>query len=690
MKSDHAFPVRKLHGVGRLVLRGRQVFLGLSGALLVFAPLAYGAVHNWAYFTIGLSVAAMSFGLAGLGLYFLLSKSGSIESFPYPSLWWLGLGLVLLLLIQLIPWPQSAVRWLSPEALKIRALGTGAGLSPYLPFSLNPNATLGETLKLWPALVLFFLLLYLINTRQQLKGLVWLILGVALFEVLYGFWNFHSKSIWGWHNIHTGSRLCGTFINSNHLAGFLTLAILLGFGLFLGQRQEIHLLKRSTSRKKSLRLLSRAERLEPQVRSSIVLILLFVLAVGLVFTGSRAGMLSLIVGFAFLTLLIYSQRWRRSHVPTILIFLTLAVAYGIFLGRGPLLARFLDLHHEGRYHACKGALTIFREFPWVGSGVGTFGDLFPRFQPANLADFRFDYVHNDWLQLLAETGLVGFTLVAAAWLAFFSGLVKQWQRCQDRLARGLGLGGLAALAAGSFNALMEFIFHIPAYSLLFAALAAITYLAVHGQPQEVAGFSYPKLSSPRVRLLWGLLPALIIIQLVFVFQVSQYWRAELAAPTETNSIRLPRLISLQDYRRALEFNPWNSKYYEGLAASLLATGAETEESLNEAAHAWRQAVRWAPANWRFHYRLAEFYLAEFMTAPFYYVPRAFSELSASLALFPNSALLHLRMATVLAWSEKYFSGLIPENLQHRREYHAQRAVALKPQFKKYLKPQRSR
>jgi O-antigen ligase len=677
--------VGNFNGTGRLVSWGRIGFLGLSGALLVFAPLAYGAVHNWAYFTIGLLVAAMSLGLAGLGLY-LLSKPENIESFPYPPLWWLGPGLVLLLLIQLVPWPQDVVRWLSPEAFNIRALGTGAGLSPDMPLSLNPNATLLESLKLWPALLLFYLLLYLINTRQQLQGLVWLIMGVALFEVLYGFWTFHSKSIWGWKNIHTGSRLCGTFINSNHLAGLLTLTILLGFGLFLAQRREIPFLKGSTSQKKSLRVLSRAERLEPKARSNIVLIPLFLLTVGLVFTGSRGGMISLVIGFAFMALLIYGQRWRQSHIPTIIIFLSVAVAYSIFLGSGPFLARFLDLNHEGRYHACKGALAIFQEFPWVGSGVATFGDLFFRLEPANLTGYRFVYAHNDWLQLLAETGLAGFALVFVAWIVFLGGLVKQWQRCQDQFARGLGLGGLAALAAGSFHALMEFLFHILAYSLFFAAVAAITYLAIHSHRQGMACFSYPKLPNHRVRLLWGLLPAIMIIQLFFVFQVSQFWRAELAAPTETNSIRLPARIAGEDFRHALFFNPWNSRYYEGLADSQVGKNLVTKEGFVEAACAFREAVRWAPADWRFHYRLADFYLANFRKAPLRYVPQAFSELSAALTLSPNSAFLHLRMALMLAWSEKYFAGLIPEDLQDRRQYHAERAVALKPQFKRYLKP----
>lgn len=675
-----------LHGGSLLISRGRQVFLICIGALLVFAPLAYGAVHNWAYFSVGLVVAALSLALAGFACCSLVAGRASLENFPGPPLWWLAPGLALLLLIQLAPWPQAVVRWLSPEAYAIRALGSGAGLAPSLPLSLNPNATLLEGLKIWPALVLFFLLIVLINTRRQLTGLAWLIVGVALFEVLYGFWHFHSKAIWGWKNIHTGSRLCGTFINSNHLAGFLTLAILLGFGLFLAQRREVPPPRRAAPRRTSLSRLSRAERLEPRIRSHIILIPLFVLAIGLVFTGSRGGMLSLVMGFAFLALLVYSQRWRRSYLPTILIFLSMALAYSIFLGSGPLLGRFLDLEHEGRYHACKGALAIFREFPWLGCGVGAFGDLFTRFQPANLADFRFDYVHNDWLQLLAETGLAGFALVALAWLGFFGGLVKNWQRCEDPVGRGLGLGGLAALAAGSFNALMEFLFHVPAYALMFAAIAALTYLAVHLRGQPAEAWSRPRLSPRQVRLLWVFLPVFMVLQLFFILEVSRFWRAELAAPTERNSIRFPLNASLKDFPGALALNPWNSKYYEGLAQSLGGRGQTPAADFDQAEAAWRRAILYAPADWRLRGRLADFYLANFPRAPYLYVPLAMKELSAGVILFPNSAPLHLRLAQVLAWSEKFFPELIPENLQGRRDYHAGQAVALKPGLKKYLQP----
>ena len=154
-------------------------------------------------------------------------------SLPYPVLWWVGAGFALLILLQTVSWPQGLVNWLSPAAWQVRALGNGFGLAAYLPLSLNSYATGLEGLKLWPALGLFFLLIFTVKTRQQILAYLWVILAAALFEVVYGFSHFRTHVIWGWQNHYTGGRLCGTFVNSNHLAIFLAMAILLGFGLFL-------------------------------------------------------------------------------------------------------------------------------------------------------------------------------------------------------------------------------------------------------------------------------------------------------------------------------------------------------------------------------------------------------------------------------------------------------------------------
>ena len=225
----------RLHSLLNSGLGLRNLVLALCGASLVFAPLAYGAVHPWAYVSLGLS-------LAGLSILLLLSLALAPQlaaelsaTLPRPPLWGLVLAAALLVLLQLVPLPQGLVSWLSPWAGQIRSWGNGYGLRPLIPLSLNSNATVNEILLIWPAVMLFFILVLTVNTRRQIESLVFLLLGVALVEAVYGLWHFQSHRIWGWKNPFYLGRLCGTFINSNHAAGYLGMAILLGFGLVLAR-----------------------------------------------------------------------------------------------------------------------------------------------------------------------------------------------------------------------------------------------------------------------------------------------------------------------------------------------------------------------------------------------------------------------------------------------------------------------
>lgn len=631
--------------------------VGVSGALLVFAPLAYGAVHPWAYCALGLAVTAASLILLAAGLFRVWTPSGTGRFLPYPPVWWLALGLVVLVLLQVAPWPQGAVQVLSPGVWEIRTLGNGFGLEDPLPLSLNPYATLLQGLELWPAAALFFLLVYTLKTRNQIQRLVELILVVALFEVIYGFLNYRSPLIWGWLNHYTGDRLCGTFINSNHLATFLTMAILLGYGLFLAQGKS----EAAPSGKRRSRW--RANYLESQFRRFLLLFLLVCLAVGVIYTRSRGGLVSLFCGFALMVLALRGPRGRPGQILVIVLFLTVAVAYSLFLG-SHILARFQAMSDAGRYYAMKGSLAIFRDFPWLGAGLGTFPELFYRYQPASLQGTYFPQAHSDWLQLLAESGVAGFLLVAAAAWWFFSRLVRQWRQRRDPFARGLGLGGLAALAAAGFHALIESPLHIPAIALLVAAVAAITYLAIYSRPGPEPEFFYPTLAFPGRRCVATLiLLGLMGLQLAFGIQVYRHWRAERAAPMEINSTRpLPRL-TVADFRRALALNRWNSKYYFGLAQVLERQSTGGEPARAEAEQAFQTAIRLSPANWLYHLHLAEYYLRHHRFDPSCYLPQALQEFGAAAQLFPESSDRRARLAAVLIWMERSHPGLVPARLQ---------------------------
>jgi hypothetical protein len=623
--------------------------------------------------------------MLGWLLYKICVRPQELLLIPYPPLWWLAVGLVILTAIQVYAWPQGLVALLSPHAWEIRALGNGFGLADFIPFSLNPYVTWLEGLKLWPAVVLFCMLLCTLNSRRKLQGLVGLILAVGLFEILYGFWHLRSHLIWGWKNTYTGSRLCGTFINSNHLATFLTMAILLGFGLFLGMRETAPRLADNFSGWERIRRWSRSEHMEPQLRRSLLLVPLLLLAVGLIFTGSRGGMVSLVMGFALMALLIWSRKWRRGHVVIMVGFMVASLLYSLLLGSEPVLGRFSDQNYAIRYQAMQGALAIFRQFPIFGSGMGTFGDVFSQYQPANLKSYYFLQTHSDWMQLLAETGLVGFSLVAIGWVVFFSVLTKQWGQRRQGFARGLALGGIAALSAGVFHSLMEFPFHIPAISLEFAGIAALTYSAAHYHRQGMEFFSYRtlKLSSNHRAPAVLLILAMMGIQIAFGVKIYSGWRAEQSAPTEINSTRTPLKLETEDFRRALTYNPIKSKYYLGLAETLAGAASAGGVASNPEDY-FKSAIFYAPAYWGYRLKIAEFYLGRFQDAPEHYIPSALKELAAAVNLFPESGLLHFRLASVLAWTEKYYPGLIPAALRDGQSSHFSEAIRLEPGLKKYL------
>jgi O-antigen ligase len=656
------------------------ITLTASGFLLVFAPLAYGAVHTWAYGTVGLTIGMMSLAVLSFSLFNLMAKPDVKWFVPRPPLWWLACGVALIVFVQVVPWPAEMTKWLSPEAWKVRTLGNGFGLADYLPLSLNPYKSLLEGLKFWPAVTLFFILIYTLNSRRQIRAMMGTIIGVAFLETLYGFVEFRSHLIWGWKNLYTGSRLCGTFINSNHLATFLTMAVLLGFGLFLSSKPSQVQDPQGPGVWTNLRRKSRAEHIEPLFRRFLLLFVLLLITLGLIFTGSRSGMGALVIGFGIMGMLIWGQRWKRGNLVVIAVFLAAAVIYSLVLGSGQSLTRFQDLGDSGRYYAFSAALQIFRQFPLLGSGLSTFGEVFYQYEPASLKSVYFIYAHSDWLQLLAESGALGLGLALIAFLTFYFRLMQQWRQRQDRFARGVGLGGLAAMGAAGFQALGEFPFHIPAISLTFAAIAAITYVALHSRQPGRGRFSYPfiKLSGRR-RIVPGVLAGLIILQLFIIIMLGRVWLAERAAPTEFDSTRPPQQLTGKDFQKALAYNPRNSLYYLGLAKS-----SEQEKGLldGKSLSLLQTAIFYDPANWGYRLQMAESCLRQCQKAPARYLPMALKEFEAAVKLFPDSALLQYRLGSVLIWAESYYSGLIPPELQGQGKLHLARAIELDPRLKK--------
>jgi len=112
------------------------------------------------------------------------------------------------------------------------------------------------------------------------------------------------------------------------------------------------------------------------------------------------------------------------------------------------------------------------DFLPLGSGLGTFGDVFQRYQGEGLVGY-IDHAHNDYAEAFLELGIAGVAVIAL--LAF--AVMARWEAlARGAASRSLGLlqvaAGISVLALAAHGA-FDFNFHIPANAIYFAFLAGV-------------------------------------------------------------------------------------------------------------------------------------------------------------------------------------------------------------------------
>jgi hypothetical protein len=262
-------------------------------------------------------------------------------------------------------------------------------------------------------------------------------------------------------------RAGGTFVNPNHLAGFLCLLFPLALAqVFVG---------RSTPIAKIL-------------HGYAALVMLAGLAVTMSRGGWAAAALGLFALFAWLG-------WRRRELRIPVAIATALVLGGawLFLERSEKArARIENINRDGTVDSGLGrgviwrpALAMWRDEPWLGVGPAQFDIRFPRYRtPRN--QISPGWVHNEYLNLLTDYGVVGASLIGLAVLTLAWGVVRTSKyvergagdlrsRSSNRTAAFLGASvGLLALGA---HCVVDFDLHIPAIALSAAVVAAL--LAAH-------------------------------------------------------------------------------------------------------------------------------------------------------------------------------------------------------------------
>lgn len=381
------------------------------------------------------------------------------------------LTFVLICLFQIIPLPEFILATLSKNSFEIweknqtilASIGFASESSMFT-ISLYPHATWEETLLLLSYIAFGFVVSRMFTAEGQIKTLLIPVFGVSIFEAAYGIYQYLVNS-----SIGTATGFAtGTFVNHNHFAGFLEMSIplALGYVLYLGEWRD----KKS---KPFIKDLVSSDNFQKQI---LILFLLAMMLLVIFLSGSRMGIFSTLLSLVFFYLA-YSG-FRKSGVKKAwMIFFVLAVAliYGLWIGLYSVFERFLKVEVDApvRTLVWKDMLSIIKDFPLFGTGFGTFSYVYPLYKKYMEAPLVYTYAHNDYLQLIIETGILGFFSIATALTLFLFSRVRNLGRFaqkENNFRFFLSLGALSGIVSSLIHNLADFNLHIPSNALYFAFL----------------------------------------------------------------------------------------------------------------------------------------------------------------------------------------------------------------------------
>jgi O-antigen ligase len=176
-----------------------------------------------------------------------------------------------------------------------------------------------------------------------------------------------------------------------------------------------------------------------------------------------------------------AQRIKSALLRAGLAFGLIAVLIGgtIAVGGSDVFTRLLgtanaDDPTTGRAHFWGVTLDVIKAYPIVGSGLGSFSVIYTRYDSRN-GFYRLEQAHNDYLQTLADGGIVGGILgVAFLILLFGKGFTRR--ETDDKFRRGVATGALAGCFAVLIHSFFDFTLHTTSNALLFLILAALATL----------------------------------------------------------------------------------------------------------------------------------------------------------------------------------------------------------------------
>jgi O-antigen ligase len=411
-------------GVNRqsLIARIDAILLYGTVALLMFGPLAFGAVEPWSIFCV-------------------------------------EIGTVLLVLLWLAKqWLQEEItlHW-NPLFLPMLAFAGLIALQISLGISAYRHDTISEGLLYIAYGGLCFLVTQTLRRSSQARkmALILAVFGVvvAAFALLQGVAP-NGKLYWV-RVPRLGGRIYGPYVNHNHYAGLMELLVPIPLVIALS------------------RLVPEKTRIAAGVAAAIMTGTIFL-------SGSRGGMLAVFAELAIFGVILLRQKRSARIALGMAAFAVVLISLLVWLGGKELTSRVGSISQEARGEISGGmrlsiykdGIRMFAHRPVLGWGLGTFPVIYPQFR-SFYTNFFVNEAHNDYVQLLAEMGLVGFGIMV--WF-----LIVMYQHARRKIAKWSTEVTSAATLACSLgvigillHSLVDFNLQIPANAALFFVFCSI-------------------------------------------------------------------------------------------------------------------------------------------------------------------------------------------------------------------------
>ncbi|HZM97019.1 MAG TPA: O-antigen ligase family protein [Vicinamibacterales bacterium] len=445
-----------------------------TAIVVAWGALSFGAVYPWAYWP--LAVVCLVCGI------YALCRRSDLPRLPSSAAAVCLASVAAATVVQLLPLPLPLLAVLSPHAGNLLAeldIPFAARAVEHHALSIAPAATM-TALALYAALATVMLGIARTVSATGPRRIAAVISGIGILLALIGIVQqpLYDGRIYGfWTPLMKGSPF-GPFVNKNHFAGWMLMALPVTFGLLCANVARAMPRVGSSWRNRVLWLSS------PE--ASHVLILgaaAVVMALSLMLTMSRSGIV------AFVASVSMTSWWATRRLPVesgrlvVVGYLVCLVLFVVgWVGVDTVVARFESANPatiNERLPIWQDTWQIIRDFWLTGSGLNTYG-VATLFYQTSVPGFHLREAHNDYLQVAAEGGLLlGMPILCT--IATLARDVRRQFADSSGSSYWIRLGAVTGLIAIALQSIVEFSLQMPGNAALAAVLLGI---ALHRDPRS--------------------------------------------------------------------------------------------------------------------------------------------------------------------------------------------------------------